>query len=321
MTSLRGADGWWRRPPVACTYLPACCRRARGWDYDPVGVARVPLRQILEDVEIGAALGHNRAYHYADVHGADGRCGAASGWVGGLRSPRHDAASSLPLPFDVVRVAACGDRPPAALILLPPGCARRPPPPSAGAWAACATALRSAGRWTTWCGTTGCRRAASGPQSPTRATPPPRCAAAPSLSCLACLTVRTPPSTQALLAGVEEEAHTLAHTQFYGLSACVCMAVALLYAGGAAGGEHARRRLPRQGGGGAVRAAGVPLARRPGQPPVRVVPLPRHARPAHHQDAVWRQPHLQRRVQLAHCQDARPGAGVRGGLLWGEGAR
>eukprot|EP00798_Chlamydomonas_sp_ICE-L_P022119 gene22119-29179_t len=47
--------------------------RARGWDYDTLGVARIPLRQVLEDVEIGAGLGHNRAYHYADVYGADGK--------------------------------------------------------------------------------------------------------------------------------------------------------------------------------------------------------------------------------------------------------
>ncbi|GFR44254.1 hypothetical protein Agub_g5456 [Astrephomene gubernaculifera] len=47
--------------------------RARGYDYDVLGVARVPLRQVLEDLEIGAALGYNRAYHYADVFGADGR--------------------------------------------------------------------------------------------------------------------------------------------------------------------------------------------------------------------------------------------------------
>ena len=38
-----------------------------------MGVARVTLRQVLEDVEIGAALGHNRAYHYADIFGADGK--------------------------------------------------------------------------------------------------------------------------------------------------------------------------------------------------------------------------------------------------------
>ncbi|EFJ46513.1 hypothetical protein VOLCADRAFT_118102 [Volvox carteri f. nagariensis] len=47
--------------------------RARGYDYDVLGMARLPLRQVLEDLEIGAALGYNRAYHYADVFGADGK--------------------------------------------------------------------------------------------------------------------------------------------------------------------------------------------------------------------------------------------------------
>jgi hypothetical protein len=47
--------------------------RARGWDYDPIGIARVPLRQLLEDIELGAALGHNLAWHHVDVFGADGR--------------------------------------------------------------------------------------------------------------------------------------------------------------------------------------------------------------------------------------------------------
>ncbi|KAG2447989.1 hypothetical protein HYH02_007017 [Chlamydomonas schloesseri] len=47
--------------------------RARGYDYDVLGVARFSLKQVLEDLEIGAALGYNRAYHYADVFGADGK--------------------------------------------------------------------------------------------------------------------------------------------------------------------------------------------------------------------------------------------------------
>ncbi|KAG2486785.1 hypothetical protein HYH03_014584 [Edaphochlamys debaryana] len=47
--------------------------RARGYDYDVLGVAKLPLRQVLEDLEIGAALGYNRAYHYVDVFGADGK--------------------------------------------------------------------------------------------------------------------------------------------------------------------------------------------------------------------------------------------------------
>ncbi|GLC41809.1 hypothetical protein PLESTM_001241900 [Pleodorina starrii] len=47
--------------------------RARGYDYDVLGMARLPLRQVLEDLEIGAALGYNRAYHYTDVFGADGK--------------------------------------------------------------------------------------------------------------------------------------------------------------------------------------------------------------------------------------------------------
>ncbi|KXZ46909.1 hypothetical protein GPECTOR_39g403 [Gonium pectorale] len=47
--------------------------RARGYDYDVLGLARIPLRQVIEDLEIGAALGYNRAYHYADVFGADGK--------------------------------------------------------------------------------------------------------------------------------------------------------------------------------------------------------------------------------------------------------
>ncbi|KAG1672779.1 hypothetical protein FOA52_002767 [Chlamydomonas sp. UWO 241] len=47
--------------------------RARGWDYDPVGVARIPLRQILDDVDIGNALGANVSWHHVDVYGADGR--------------------------------------------------------------------------------------------------------------------------------------------------------------------------------------------------------------------------------------------------------
>ena len=47
--------------------------RARGWDFDPVGVARVPLRQVIDDVSIGSALGNNLSWHHADVFGADGR--------------------------------------------------------------------------------------------------------------------------------------------------------------------------------------------------------------------------------------------------------
>ena len=36
--------------------------RARGWDFDPIGVARVPLRQVLDDVSIGSGvkLRHSR---------------------------------------------------------------------------------------------------------------------------------------------------------------------------------------------------------------------------------------------------------------------
>lgn len=37
--------------------LPAPPPRARGWDYDVVGVARVQLRQVLEDLELGAGGG------------------------------------------------------------------------------------------------------------------------------------------------------------------------------------------------------------------------------------------------------------------------
>lgn len=67
------------RDQLACAFFvhsPTCTshlHRARGWDYDPVGVARVPLRQLLDDVDIGAALGHNIAWHHIDVFGADNR--------------------------------------------------------------------------------------------------------------------------------------------------------------------------------------------------------------------------------------------------------
>jgi hypothetical protein len=52
---------------------PFFARRARGWEFDPIGVARIPLRQLLDDVDIGSALGHNLAWHHVDVFGADGK--------------------------------------------------------------------------------------------------------------------------------------------------------------------------------------------------------------------------------------------------------
>ena len=41
--------------PPPLRHLSAC--RARGWDFDLIGVARVPLRQVLEDVSIGSGEG------------------------------------------------------------------------------------------------------------------------------------------------------------------------------------------------------------------------------------------------------------------------
>lgn len=66
--------------------------RSKGWDFETVGMARIPLQQVLDDFRLGIGVGRNRQYHYTDIIGPGGR------YLGRRGPPSSSTPSVLPRP-------------------------------------------------------------------------------------------------------------------------------------------------------------------------------------------------------------------------------
>ena len=151
---------------------PSACR-ARGWDFDLVGVARVPLRQVLEDVSIGSGEGGRVArvplrQVLEDVSIGSGERGLSEYNGGEAVTCLEDARSRLlPLTTDPSLPSL-----PQLWATTYPGTTPTCSAPTAAASAACGTASASASRWTRWSSSTRSGSAPSAPRSRTPQTPP-----------------------------------------------------------------------------------------------------------------------------------------------------
>mmetsp|Transcript_33299 Transcript_33299/g.94346 ORF Transcript_33299/g.94346 Transcript_33299/m.94346 type:complete len:1641 (+) Transcript_33299:88-5010(+) len=83
--------------------------RSKGWDFETVGTARIPLQQCLDDFRLGAGVGRNRQYHYTDICGPGGRYLGRLRWSAGILKPIDRALRDYRMATSAKRASAPHD--------------------------------------------------------------------------------------------------------------------------------------------------------------------------------------------------------------------
>uniref|UniRef100_A0A061R9T6 Protein fantom n=1 Tax=Tetraselmis sp. GSL018 TaxID=582737 RepID=A0A061R9T6_9CHLO len=86
--------------------------RSKGWDFEVIGTARIPLQQCLDDFRLGAAVGRNRQYHYTDILGPGGRYLGRLRWSASMLKPIDEAMREYRRNAAAKKSAVLQDRPP-----------------------------------------------------------------------------------------------------------------------------------------------------------------------------------------------------------------